>query len=167
MWHPTLQEEIIDKSSRMYRVNRYGDRIPPCLVPLPIQKDLERVLSHITEAWWCEYQNANSVTILLLTPSSNNCFKKSNNYVVKSLLKTDKDVAASINVIFNTLFDDTSTDGGRMSLLKSKLIFIIITVWNHFRKNNLFQDFCFNVSQCNCTIIIHIIILKFRKIREF
>ena len=50
MWHPTLLEEISASNGRIYLVNNNGDRMPPCLVPLPKQNGLDWVFNHTTVA---------------------------------------------------------------------------------------------------------------------
>ena len=47
--HPQLLEETANNSGLTYLVNKYGDKTPPCLVPLPTVNELDLVLFHSTE----------------------------------------------------------------------------------------------------------------------
>ena len=47
----------------MYTEHNFGDRIPPCLTPLDIEKKLEIHLPHLTQTVCLLYQNNKILTI--------------------------------------------------------------------------------------------------------
>ena len=61
--------------SRIYTLNKNGDRIPPCFVPLPMLNEDDTALFHRIQTRWWLYQYANSDTIWAESPISNSCYK--------------------------------------------------------------------------------------------
>jgi len=99
MWQPTLLEIIISNGRNL--VNKNGDKMPPCLVPLRTQNGLDWVFSQTTEACWWEYQNDNKAINHSINSIINKLLKERPIvYLIEGLTKvnkTNKYMATSTN----------------------------------------------------------------------